>query len=84
MNQFDWVQIISLAGFLILAGSALIGQRLSWKKGFRFGADLGRNFHHGILVHKLGVGMIEQAGWPAETVGIAAPLFNIIYIIIVL
>jgi len=34
MNQFDWVQIISLAGFLILAGSALIGQRLSWKKGF--------------------------------------------------
>jgi len=34
VNEFDTVQIISLLGFLVLAGSALIGQRLSWKKGF--------------------------------------------------
>ncbi len=33
MNEFDTIQIISLLGFLVLAGSALAGQRLSWKKG---------------------------------------------------
>lgn len=33
MNEFDTVQLVSLLGFLILAGSALVGQRLNWKKG---------------------------------------------------
>ncbi len=33
MSEFDTIQIISLLGFLVLAGSALIGQRLNWKKG---------------------------------------------------
>ena len=33
MNEFDAVQLISLLGFLVLAGGALIGQRLNWKKG---------------------------------------------------
>ncbi|MDZ4308910.1 hypothetical protein [Allopontixanthobacter sp.] len=33
MSEFDTVQMISLLGFLILAGSALVGQRLNWKKG---------------------------------------------------
>lgn len=33
MNEFDTVQLISLIGFLVLAGSALAGQRLNWKKG---------------------------------------------------
>lgn len=33
MNEFDTVQLISLLGFLVLAGSALAGQRLNWKKG---------------------------------------------------
>lgn len=33
MNEFDLVQLISLLGFLILVGSAFVGQRLNWKKG---------------------------------------------------
>lgn len=33
MNEFDTVHLISLLGFLILAGSALVGQRLDWRKG---------------------------------------------------
>ena len=33
MNQFDTIQLISLSGFLVLAGSALAGHRLDWKKG---------------------------------------------------
>lgn len=37
MNEFDTVQLISLLGFLVLAGSALVGQRLNWKKGFIMG-----------------------------------------------
>ncbi len=34
MNEFDTIQLISLLGFLVLSGSALVGQRLNWKKGF--------------------------------------------------
>lgn len=33
MSEFDFVQIISLSGFLILAISALAAHRLSWRKG---------------------------------------------------
>ncbi|WP_202386141.1 hypothetical protein [Allopontixanthobacter confluentis] len=33
MSQFDTVQLISLLGFLVLAVSAMAGQRLHWKKG---------------------------------------------------
>ena len=33
MNEFDRIQIVMLLGWLVLAGSALAGYRLSWKKG---------------------------------------------------
>ena len=33
MSEFDTVQLVSLLGFLVLAGSALVGQRLRWKEG---------------------------------------------------
>lgn len=33
MSEFDTIQLVSLLGFLVLAGSALAGQRLNWKKG---------------------------------------------------
>lgn len=37
MNEYAIVQIISLAGFLILALSALASHRLSWSKAVRLG-----------------------------------------------
>ncbi|WP_202389839.1 hypothetical protein [Parapontixanthobacter aurantiacus] len=33
MNEHQIVSLVALLGFLILAGSALIGHRLSWKRG---------------------------------------------------
>jgi len=33
VNQFDGIQIVMLLGWLVLAGGALAGYRLSWKKG---------------------------------------------------
>lgn len=33
MNEFAGVQIVYLLGWLVLAGSALMAYRLSWKKG---------------------------------------------------
>ncbi|HSG33105.1 MAG TPA: hypothetical protein VLA37_01115 [Sphingomonadaceae bacterium] len=29
----DWISIVALLGWLVLAGSALAAYRLSWKKG---------------------------------------------------
>ena len=35
MNEYQIVQIISLVGFLVLAGSALASFKLSWSKALR-------------------------------------------------
>lgn len=35
MNEYQIVQIISLLGVLVLAGSALLSYQLSWAKGLR-------------------------------------------------
>lgn len=32
MSEFDTVQLVSLLGFLALAGTALAGQRLNWRR----------------------------------------------------
>lgn len=44
MNEFQIVQIISLGGFLILAGSALASFRLSWSKALRMALIWGSIF----------------------------------------
>nr|WP_298896401.1 hypothetical protein [uncultured Altererythrobacter sp.] len=44
MNEFQIVQIISLVGFLILAGSALASFRLSWSKALRMALIWGSIF----------------------------------------
>jgi hypothetical protein len=31
--EYQWVSILALTGWLVLAGSALAAYRLSWKKG---------------------------------------------------
>ncbi|MBO6608322.1 hypothetical protein [Altererythrobacter sp.] len=35
MNEYEVVRIVSLLGFLVLAGSALASFRLSWSKALR-------------------------------------------------
>ncbi|NNF94508.1 MAG: hypothetical protein HKM91_07930 [Altererythrobacter sp.] len=44
MNEFQIVQIISLVGFLILAGSALASFKLSWSKALRMALIWGSIF----------------------------------------
>ena len=44
MSEIQIVQIISLVGFLILAGSALVSFRLSWSKALRMALIWGAIF----------------------------------------
>ena len=44
MNEYQIVQIISLVGFLVLAGSALASYKLSWSKALRMALIWGSIF----------------------------------------
>ncbi len=44
MSEIQIVQIISLVGFLILAGSTLVSFRLSWSKAWRMALIWGAIF----------------------------------------
>ncbi len=44
MSEIQIVQIISLVGFLILAGSTLVSFRLSWSKALRMASIWGAIF----------------------------------------
>lgn len=35
MSEYDWVQLISLTAFLILAASSLASYKLKWKTGIK-------------------------------------------------
>ena len=35
MNEYDWVQLISLSAFLILAASSLASYKLEWRTGIK-------------------------------------------------
>ncbi|WP_435417568.1 hypothetical protein WAB17_11935 [Parerythrobacter aurantius] len=35
MNEYDWVQLISLLAFLILAASSLASYKLDWRTGIK-------------------------------------------------
>lgn len=37
MNEGQWVSLVALFGWIILAGSALASYRLSWSKALRMG-----------------------------------------------
>lgn len=53
MTEYDWVQLISVVGFLVLAGSALASHRLSLRKGLVMALAWGSIFLAAFLVFDL-------------------------------
>ena len=56
MSEYDWVQLISVAGFLVLAGSTLASHRLSLRKGLVMALAWGSIFLAVFLVFDLAHG----------------------------